>query len=74
MSKQTNRRIDRLRVAAFSGAALYVFLILLFKLGFRGKFSKWDGSTTWAEVGSVAPSFLVASIAVAAITYFWPRE
>lgn len=62
------------RSATMAGAGLLVALSAAYKAGYRGKFAKWEETTTWSELGSTMPSIIVASLVASAFVYFWCRR
>ena len=71
MKPETAQRLHLAFIAAT--AALFV-QVLSYKLGFRGKFEQWESSTSWSELVAAAPNFVILSLAVAGLAYFWPRQ
>ena len=71
MKPETAQRLNLAFIAAT--AALFV-QALGYKLGFRGKFEQWESSTSWSEVITAAPNFVILSLVIAGLVYFWPRH
>ena len=64
---------QRLHLALISATAALLVQALGYKFGFRGKYQQWESITSWSEVVAVAPNFIILSLAVASLVYFWPR-
>lgn len=68
------RTIRHLHLAFVAANATLLMQALGYKLGFRGKYQQWESTTSWSEVAAAMPNFLVLSLAVAVLVYFWPRQ
>ena len=71
MRPETAQRLHQAFIAAI---ATLLVQALSYKLGFRGKYVQWDSSTSWQELAAAAPNFVILSIAIAGLVYFWPRQ
>jgi hypothetical protein len=68
------RTAERLHLAFLFATAALLVQTISYKFGFRGKFHPWETSTSWSDVAAEMPIFIVISLAIAGIVYFWPRH